>query len=302
MICLRPVDALGEYRFILEAAGYASWFGGGFYPRRISELLRDSDSLFKLRFKSKTYVWNRSFMQIIDAIWEQRNLGVSCYEIRIEPNDDIKTVMQQLAGLKEKQYMVVKISSSCPWATLYFQELGYKFTESAITLNHTLKQISVPPRIKKVFDKCKWLPMTDEDILKMKSEIGKNIFKTDRIYLDPKFKKEQSAQRYTFWLEDLIYSGVQPHKVCYNNEVIGFFINKEIKEGVYDGILAAVYSDFEGTGLGVCVQYMGLDYAISRGGKKYIGHVSANNISVLKSLLSIGFEITEIEYILVKHN
>lgn len=241
-------------------------------------------------------------MQITDAVWEQRNLGVSCYEIKIEHQDTLEDVSRKYSGLAEKQYMVVKIPSSCNWAISYFQGLGYKFIEAAVNLEHNLNQIPVSPRIKKVFDKCTYSLMNESDISFLKSEIDKGIFKTDRIYLDPEFKSGRSAQRYKYWLEDLIASGQIPQKVCYNNDTVGFFLSKEIKPNIYDGILAGTYGDYEGTGLGVCIQYMGLEYAVKHKAKKYLGHVSGNNISVLKALVSLGFGITEIEYVFVKHN
>lgn len=241
-------------------------------------------------------------MQIIDAAWEQRNLGVSCYEIHIEKQDTLETVKNQFEQLEEKQYMVVKIPSSHHWAIPYFQGLGYTFIEDAISLEHDLKEITAPTRIKKVFDKCRFSEMEESDIAILKKEIDKHIFKTDRIYLDPQFKSGQSAQRYKFWVEDLIGKGQTPKKVLYNDETVGFFLNKEIKPNVYDGVLAGTYSDYEGSGFGVCIQYIGLKYAADHNAKKYLGHVSGNNIGVLKSLISLGFVITNIEYVFVKHN
>lgn len=241
-------------------------------------------------------------MQITDAVWEKRNLGVSCYEIRIDSRDTLDVVKKRFEQLEEKQYMVIKIPSSCHWAISYFQGLGYKFIETAVTLEHNLNQISATSRIKRVFDKCTYSPMNESDISFLKSEIDKNIFKTDRIYLDPEFKDGQSAQRYKYWIDDLISGGQIPQKVCYNDDIVGFFLNKEIGTDIYDGILAGTYSDFEGTGLGVCIQYMGLEYAVNHKAKKYMGHVSGNNPSVLKTIVSLGFGITKIEYVFIKHN
>lgn len=66
--------------------------------------------------------------------------------------------------------------------------------------------------------------------------------------------------------------------------------------------MAAVYSDYEGTGMGYCIQYAGLQSAIERGADTYIGYVSGTNPEVLKILLSIGYVIKEIDYIFIKHN
>ena len=150
-------------------------------------------------------------------------------------------------------------------------------------------------------DSISWEKMNEDDIEILFKEIRGNIFKTDRIILDPYFTMEQAANRYVYWTKDLIAQGCSPHKIMYNGEVVGFVLNKEIKPGIYDGLLAGTYAAYEGTGMGVCIQYAGIKNALESNATKYIGHVSANNPPVLKSLEAIGFDIKLIEYILIKH-
>lgn len=241
-------------------------------------------------------------MRIIDANWEERNLGVTCYEFHMEVKDDIKYLKETYDGLVEKQYMVARIPSSKYEFVDYFQKQGYRFIESAVTLEHDLQNINIPKRILRICDKCTWELMKEEELSQLSEEVYKNIFKTDRIYVDPMFTRQQAAQRYDFWIKDLIRAGSIPYKVIYAGETVGFFLNKEITANVYDGLLAATYSAYEGSGMGYCIQYAGIKSAIERGADKYIGHVSANNPEVLKVLLSIGFSIKTIEYIFIKHN
>jgi hypothetical protein len=198
--------------------------------------------------------------------------------------------------------MVAKIPSARHELVRFFQEQGYSFMEAAITLKHDLKNVSVPQRLYRVCEKCTWEIMNENDMRQLSCEIEKNIFKTDRVYLDPQFKKGLAARRYDLWVKDLIAQGNLPYKVCYGDDVVGFFLNKEIKPGVYDGLLAATYSDYEGTGMGYCVQYAGIQWAVQQGAKSYIGHISGNNPAVMRVLLSIGFSIKEMKYIFIKHS
>ena len=47
-------------------------------------------------------------MIIKNAIWEQRNLGVTSAEVDIEPSDTLASVKQQLLELEQKyQYIAV---------------------------------------------------------------------------------------------------------------------------------------------------------------------------------------------------
>lgn len=241
-------------------------------------------------------------MRIINANWEERNLGVTCYELHIEGKDNLEKIKEAYEGIAEKQYMVVRIPSSKYEFVDFFQNKNYIFIEAAVTLEHELQNINIPKRIQKVCDKCSWKLMNEEELSQLSKEVYKNIFKTDRIYIDPMFTRRQAAQRYDFWIKDLVCAGNTPYKVTYAGETVGFFLNKEITTDVYDGLLAATYSAYEGSGMGYCIQYAGIRSAIERGAGKYIGHVSANNPEVLKVLLSIGFSIKTIEYIFVKHN
>lgn len=241
-------------------------------------------------------------MRIVDAFWEKRNLGVSCYELQMETNDILEQVINEYQGLEEKQYMVARIPSARYDLVQYFQSSGFQFIEAAITLRHDLQNISIPRRLLRICEKCSWAVMDSNDIQQLYEEIEKGIFKTDRIYIDPNFSKKQAAQRYVFWIQDLVKQGNIPYKVSYSGEVVGFFLNKEKEVGVYDGLLAATYSAFEGTGMGYCIQYAGMQSVIERNAKEYIGHISGNNPKVMHVLLSIGFSIDKIDYILIKHS
>ncbi|MGN0666496.1 MAG: hypothetical protein ACI4KF_08225 [Huintestinicola sp.] len=241
-------------------------------------------------------------MKITDAFWEKRNLGVECIEIHIEKNDTIDDIARGYEAVSEKEYMVVRIPSSRSDASAFFQRKGYFFIEAAITLCHDLKEIKLSKAYEKICSGCSYAPMNEEDISCMKREIDRNIFRTDRISADPAFTSEQAANRFKYWIDDTLKNGMTPYKVMYGGETVGFLINKELDGGVFDGVLSAVYKDFEGTGMGLCIQYAGLQTAIDRGGKKYIGHISASNPQMMKLLETLGFRVTDMEYIFVKHN
>ena len=52
-------------------------------------------------------------MIIKNAIWEQRNLGVTSAEVEIEPSDTLASVKQQLLDLElQYQYIAVKVPST----------------------------------------------------------------------------------------------------------------------------------------------------------------------------------------------
>lgn len=240
-------------------------------------------------------------MKVIDAVWEKRNLGVTCLELHIGKGDSIDEVRDACSGMRERQYMVARVPSERVDLAQLFQQEGYRFIEAAVTLEHGLKEIAAPKRIRKVYEKCTWERMDGDGLKQLSEEIYKNIFKTDRVYMDGAFTPQQAARRYDFWVKDLVARGDIPYKVMYGGEAVGFFLHTEIAEGVYDGLLAAAYDGFEGSGMGCCIQYAGIRSAMDRGAHKYIGHVSANNPMVLKAVLSIGFLVKSVEYVFIKH-
>lgn len=241
-------------------------------------------------------------MKVVDAAWEKRNLGVSCYEFHIDHKDSMEEVKEICKKAGERQYMVVRIPSNRSDLVSFFQKEGYEFMESAFTLEHKLNDITMPPRLLSICRKCAWEKMTKNDMQILSREIYKNIFQTDRISIDPEFTREQAARRYDLWAKDLIRKGHIPYKVMFAGEPVGFFLNREMDDGIYDGLLAGTYSGFEGTGMGYCIQYAGIWSAKEKGARGYIGHISGNNPSVLKILLSIGFQMKEIAYIFIKHS
>ena len=246
-------------------------------------------------------------MKISDAFWEKRNLGVTCYELQLELADKPEAVAKELDDLEERQYMVARIPSSCCGLVQLFQNRGYSFAEAAIMLENDLrkfhsKKFEIPPKLQKICGRCSWRAMNETELLQLSEEIHKNIFQTDRVYLDPEFTSEQAAQRYEYWTRDLMRQGAVPYKVVMNGEIVGFFLNREIEPHVFDGLLAAAYREYAGSGMGYCIQYAGIMHALEQGGIRYLGHVSGNNPAVLKILLSIGFSIKKLEYVFVKHN
>lgn len=240
-------------------------------------------------------------MKIIDAYWEKRNLGVSCTVLRFDTKDTADKAEEVLASSELSEYNVARVPSSNTEICRVLQQNGFEFIEAAITLTHDLRSISVKRGLEKICQSCSSIPMTENDIQLMEAEIDKGIFRTDRISVDPYFSKEQSSRRFKLWMRDLIAQGNIPYKVMVSGSPVGFFIFREKTPQVYDGILAGVYSEFEGTGMGYCVQYRGLVQAKELGAKKYIGHISGNNVPVRKILDSLGFRLGEIEYIFIKH-
>ena len=235
-------------------------------------------------------------MKVIDAFWEERNLGVTCYEIQMELSDKLEAVVKELDSFTERQYMVVKIPSSRYDLLPVFQSRGYYFIETQIRLetiigpNYQFPNIS--PALKKLCDRCAVKEMNDTDIEHLYQEIKNGMFDTDRVYIDPFFTPEQAANRYIGWTRDLIAKGDTQYKTIFNGTTFGFF----------NGALGGVYNEYKGSGMGFCFRYALAQFDQLQGIKKRCVRVSANNPDIFKLHTYFGARIKGFEYVYCKHN
>ena len=245
-------------------------------------------------------------MKIVDAFWEERNLGVTCYELELEASDSLAEVAAELDGLTQRQYMVAKIPSVRFDLVQLFQSKGYSFIETSIKLELNFKKLGYKPpefpdRLQKICEKCSCEIMDEADLAQLSAEIKKNMFDTDRIFIDPVFTKEQAARRYDLWIKDLIKQGDIPYKVVLDNKTVGFFSDKTISPKLSQGVLGGVYADYRDTGMGIVYNYAHFMFCLERGIKKIVTSVSSNNPEVLRLHTLFGAEIKRLAYVFIKH-
>lgn len=240
-------------------------------------------------------------MRVIDAVWEKRNLGVDAVEIIVEACDSIEEIVRVLDQYNDVGYTVVKCPSDYPEAVATIQISGFSMIEATMSLSIKTTDLKVHPRFEGLIQRCSYSEMSENDIEFMEDQIRKGLFSTDRISIDPVFSREIASRRYINWIRDLIKKGTPCIKVLFDGNPVGFFISSKISDTVYDGVLAAVYESFMNSGMGYFVQWAGVDYVRSLGAKKYLGHISLNNPSVLKILLSLGYNNSNIQYVFVRH-
>lgn len=241
-------------------------------------------------------------MKIVDAVWEKRNLGVTCCEIMIDSDDTIEDVQQMLHTSKKYQYVVFKVASTRPDIVRLLQDEGFRYIECLLTTSLKVKNFEVPAIYKAVVDKCSLKRMDDKDIKFLCDELDKGLFHTDRVYIDPYFSHDLAANRYKNWMLDIVNSGIDIYKVIYEGDDVGFVLYKEIKPYIYDGILVGTYSKYANSGMGYCVECAGVAYHKSIGARKIIGRVSTNNPEAVKVVSSFGNIITRSDYIFIMHN
>ncbi|MDR3058026.1 MAG: hypothetical protein LBU84_07790 [Prevotella sp.] len=238
-------------------------------------------------------------MKIVNAVWEKRNMGISCIEAHIEEKDAAPEIIANLSE-NEAQYMVVKIPSTRVDLLFTLSKEGYIFIETMFGLFMKLDCIhgSMPDK----FSSIKYSLMADGDIEQVYFEIESGMFSTDRISLDPHFSPKQVSDRYKGWIEDELARGAQLLNIMDQDISIGFCAFRKLTNDTYLEFLNGLYPAFHGKGLGlVLVSCLG-SYIIESGGKFFTASISSNNIPSLKNHLRYGCLPDSIEYVLVKHN
>ncbi len=239
-------------------------------------------------------------MKIIDAVWEQRNMGVKTYEVIIDGNESLDEVCFYLSNLKA-DYIVVK--TPVGRLNLYesLNKMGFSFVESFFVLEHGTENIVYhSQRIKEATESLTFQPINNID--RVCENISKGIFTTDRVSLDSCFTPEQAAGRFVGWMHDEYDRGALFFEYYHGDNVIGFVCMSKLEEGVFSDVLSGVYLGEKRFSPGSAILYKQLEVGREIGAKKIINCVSTNNPAVVHIYSQIGHTVKEIKYVFVKHN
>lgn len=238
-------------------------------------------------------------MKIIDSVWEKENLGVTSKEVIIDMKDNIDDVENGLSAIND-QYIVVKIPASKFEIMNLVQDMGYRFVEEIISVEHDLHEVKRNRILQRLYDSLDYREMNEDDINTLYDEINKGMFDSDRISNDPYFSPELSARRYRNWVASMLKSGAIPYVMSYKGEPAGFIILTTKDRIVYHSVLGGGYEKFRKTGLGIVQKEQEIVKFL--GGKLVTTNVSSNNVNQCKALLANGYTVTNINHVFVKHN
>ncbi len=247
-------------------------------------------------------------MQIIDAFWEKRNLGVNTYEVRLDKSDlsDMDTVLATLNEERFKDaYVIVKMPVGNLEALHRLESAGYRFMETQFHMEKDLRHYETPKlvaRFKKTVEQHE-VPKTRADWQKVTDLMTPDLFHTDRIYLDPALTdKTTSCRRYQNWILDWAEKeGTCLYLYTYHDEPLGFgLVQIEEEKGVIHDVLEGVFEKYQDSGLGLSMFDKGLTSYRDRGLKKLVTAICSNNLPIVKLDLTFGYMITGEEYILRK--
>ncbi len=239
-------------------------------------------------------------MRIRDAFWEIRNLGVTCSEIDIEDNDSLEDVSTQLENIRS-QYQVVRAPVARVDILRKLESENFQFIECLFEVFHDLNEAELADVWMRMCNSMHYQKIAAEDLHRIEDEIRKGIFSTDRVALDPKFSQSLANERYVNWLRDEIEQGGSVYEVLHNHMGVGFFTFRENELGRDNSVLSGLYREMSLPGVGNILLLKILEEARRRNLTTLTSHISTNNLAVVKTHQSLGFRISGIRYIYVKH-
>lgn len=240
-------------------------------------------------------------MRVIDAVWDKRNLGMDVVEIIMEGKDSVEDLTLQLTQVNVP-YVVVKIPSGRVDLLLEAQKYGYQYIETTFHLEGIVSNLSIPS-IYKRFEPAIAVMEADNGLKeRVLDEIRSGqIFSTDRIALDPAFSKEVAGQRYYNWTCDELKKDARIFIAFYKTEPVAFGISKRMDGLRFDAFLGGAFADASNKGLGFLAIHAN-NYAVNiQNGKRIVTHVSSNNPAILRLHMEYGYNVTQMEYVLIKH-
>lgn len=249
-------------------------------------------------------------MQVINAVWEKRNLGVEAAEVIVDGGDqihDLETVQAQLD--EEYDYICLKTNVCHPDFLMGLQKLGYSFIETQIALLYR-EQDKNPSRLvlemeKEYVPRYDFVDITENDLLfsgMLKRIKEEEMFTTDRVYLDNSFAPQRAGERYEGWCHDLRQQGARFLETIVDGTITGFTVYRQRSEHVFDSPLGGNYKETDNFSLlSPWGSIAFFEYLKKLGMKKLYTWVSSNNTVILKFHLMAGYCIQDLKYVYIKH-
>ena len=240
-------------------------------------------------------------MEVIEAKWEIRNLGVSCLEFELSESDDIEEVRHKINSANA-QYQIAKVPVGDVKLQLVVQECGFRFFETNIQLERKIdKLIQMPKIYERFMEDISYKDATNGEIEYVLREIEQGeIFTKDKVAQDPYFSPELSGKRYALWAKDILAAGAATVLGMYKGKVVSFTIYED-KGDHFQAFIGGMLNGYRNRGLGFIPLLVTGEHISEHGGGILRTGVSSNNPSILKLQLMFGCSIKEMKNIYVKH-
>jgi len=244
-------------------------------------------------------------MEVINAIWEKRNIEVDAYEIRLSCSDCLRPcdVFSELRKDKyKKSYVTIKVPVNHIDLLHQLEDFGFRFMEMQFHVAKNLLHYKAPDKISslKMDIKQKEIAKTISEWKDVTNLIDEDMFHTDRIYVDPKLKFGTSCKRYKNWMMDLVGKPDYHLFLYYDDKTpIGFGLVcfDNLNKKVYV-VLEGIFTKYQHMGYGSKMFDVALTSYAQKGFESLETCISSNNFPIIKIDLLFGYSIIDEVYVL----
>jgi hypothetical protein len=240
-------------------------------------------------------------MEIIEAVWEKRNIALSTFEIEVSENDSWDDLKESIQNLRF-DYLVVKIPPSRTDLIFKTSDVGLIFVEQVTKAHYSGELPRLDSLQQRILNSLSCKEMTQSNKKILFQEISNGLFKTDRVALDPLLGIEKSSQRYLGWISDELKAGALIYEVTKTEDLIGFFLIRQVNANTSHAILAGLLDKYQKSGLGFVLNFLEIEISQKMGASAVYSIFSSNNRGALAIHMSMGYKVDRQHYIYVKHS
>ena len=232
-------------------------------------------------------------MKLIEATWDERNLGISVQELICPAGVKAESLKSQLLSV-DANLIVVRLSEPSVEVSTLLMEKGFIYRESMITFHRTISKSDFESysRLKLEVSEA-----SNEQIEFIFDQIRSGMFATDRISSDPFFGIEIGAKRYINWIHDEISLGATIKFLSYRSKPVAFFLRRVTSNKQVYFALSGVFPACKIPGAGLVVQQEIVKEAAISQMTEFTTSVSTNNLGAMRVHIAAGFQISAVEYV-----
>lgn len=225
-------------------------------------------------------------MQIIDAFWEERNLGIKVCEIIFENDEEVD--LNAISELeKSYEYIVAKIPGDSVQLVHHLEGHGFRYLENQLVFYILTNELL---NIDKDWER-RFFNISCEDVSDNSSlvlicdQIKKGLYVKDRISADPDIENSISDIRIVNWLMDLSgKKSVNIYKLTRDGSIIGYFALEKLNNYHLNVVQAGIFSDYQNKGFSFLIPYNILRIASNKNIIGIFASISSNNLSMINSI------------------
>ena len=199
----------------------------------------------------------------------------------IHCQDDFRELEKEYQEIHNPLYVYAKIEIERIPEIHFLEEHGFCFMEYHLRMSKKLPQKLYDTSFDDVVVMQEVLPEENIDSI---LEMAGSIFKTDRIYIDPRMGKDLAQKRYRAYIQKSHQSSEEKLLKFYDKrtqELISFHTHKQIDNKTVLYFLGGIATKYQGTGACFACEYHLFNYSIQHGIKKIITHISGSNYPII---------------------